>query len=91
MILVPAAAAASLLSCILQPHSSTLMTVLQPSELQWVENLLKMKLGNSCEIFIPRVQCQEKICSSWVFHFDDQSESSSKYDMIIGCPPRPSS
>jgi hypothetical protein len=43
-----------------------------------------IKLGYSCDIFTPRVQSQEKICSSWAFHVDDRSESTSTYDMIIG-------
>jgi hypothetical protein len=30
------------------------------------------------------VQPQEKVCSSWAFHVDDRSESSSTYDMIMG-------
>jgi hypothetical protein len=30
------------------------------------------------------------MCSSWAFHVDDRSESSSTYDMIIGNQPRSS-
>jgi hypothetical protein len=48
-----------------------------------VVNLLQLKLGDAFNIFTPRVQPQEKICSSWVFHVDYCSESSSTYDMII--------
>jgi hypothetical protein len=38
----------------------------------------------ACDIFTPRVQFQETMYSSWEFHVDDRSESSSTYDMIIG-------
>jgi hypothetical protein len=30
---------------------------------------------------------KKQICSSWAFHVDDRSESSSTYDMIIGNQP----
>jgi hypothetical protein len=42
------------------------------------------KLEYACDIFTPRVQPQEKMCSSWSFHLDDRSESLSTYDMIMG-------
>jgi hypothetical protein len=64
------------------------MTVIQPPEVQWVVSLLQIKLGYACDIFIPRVQSHETICSSLEFHVDDRSESSSTYDMIIANQPR---
>jgi hypothetical protein len=64
------------------------MTVIQPSGVQLVVNLLQLKLGYACDIFTPRVQSQETMSSSWIFHVDDRSESSSTYDMIIGNQPR---
>jgi hypothetical protein len=60
------------------------MPVIQPPGLQWVVTLLQLKLGYVYDIFNPRVQSQEKMCSSWAFHVDDRSESSSIYDVIIG-------
>jgi hypothetical protein len=38
----------------------------------------------TCELFTLRIQSQEIICTSWAFHVDDCSESSSIHDMIIG-------
>jgi hypothetical protein len=32
----------------------------------------------------PESNHKKQICSSWAFHVDDRSESSSTYDMIIG-------
>jgi hypothetical protein len=57
LILVPAAA--SFLRHIPHPHSSYLMTVIQPPGVQWVEHWLQLKLGYSCELLTPRVQSQE--------------------------------
>jgi hypothetical protein len=31
---------------------------------------------------------KKQMCSSWAFHVDDRSESSSTYDMIIDNEPR---
>jgi hypothetical protein len=81
-------AAASFFRNIPQPHSSKQMTVIQTPGVQWVVNSLQLKLVYACNIFTPRVQSQEKICSSWEFHVDDRSEPSSAYDMIIGNRPR---
>jgi hypothetical protein len=81
---VQAAAAASFLSLIPQPHSSKQMTVIQPSGVKWVVNLLQLIMECICEIFTPRVQSQETMYPSWEFHVGDRSESSSTYDMIIG-------
>jgi hypothetical protein len=33
---------------------------------------------------LPEFNLKKQICSSWVFHVDDRSESSSTYDMIMG-------
>jgi hypothetical protein len=33
---------------------------------------------------IPEFNLKKQICSSWAFHVDDRSESSSTYDMIMG-------
>jgi hypothetical protein len=33
---------------------------------------------------LPEFNLKKQMCSSWAFHVDDQSESSSTYDMIIG-------
>jgi hypothetical protein len=33
---------------------------------------------------LPEMNLKKQICSSWVFHVDDRSESSSTYDMIMG-------
>jgi hypothetical protein len=33
---------------------------------------------------LPDFNLKKQICSSWAFHVDDRSESSSTYDMIIG-------
>jgi hypothetical protein len=35
------------------------MTLIQPPRVQWVVNLLQLKLGYVCDIFTPRVQYQE--------------------------------
>jgi hypothetical protein len=32
----------------------------------------------------PEINLKKQMCSSWAFHVDDRSESSSTYDMIIG-------
>jgi hypothetical protein len=64
------------------------MTVIQPPGVQSVVNLLQLKLGYTYDIFIPRVQSQETICTSLEFHIDDRSDSSSTYDMIISNQPR---
>jgi hypothetical protein len=77
-------AAASFLRHIPQPHSSKQMTEIQPPGVQCVVTLLQLKLGYVYDIFNPRVQSQEKMCSSWAFNVDDRSESSSTYDMIMG-------
>jgi hypothetical protein len=49
----------AIISSILKPHSSKLMTAIQPPGEQVELNFLKIKLGYSCDIFIPRVQSQE--------------------------------
>jgi hypothetical protein len=36
----------------------------------------------------PEFNLKKQIYSSWAFHVDDRSESSSTYDMIIGNQPR---
>jgi hypothetical protein len=33
---------------------------------------------------LPEFNLKKQMCSSWAFHVDDRSESSSTYDMIIG-------
>jgi hypothetical protein len=33
---------------------------------------------------LPKFNLKKQICSSWSFHVDDRSESSSTYDMIMG-------
>jgi hypothetical protein len=33
---------------------------------------------------LPEFNLKKQMCSSWEFHEDDRSESSSTYDMIIG-------
>jgi hypothetical protein len=33
---------------------------------------------------LPEFNLKKQVCSSWAFHVDDRSESSSIYDMIIG-------
>jgi hypothetical protein len=37
---------------------------------------------------LPEFNLKKKMCSSWAFHVDDRSESSSTYDMVIGNQPR---
>jgi hypothetical protein len=37
---------------------------------------------------LPEFNLKKQMCSSWAFHVDDCSESSSTYDMIIGNGPR---
>jgi hypothetical protein len=37
---------------------------------------------------LPELNLKKQMCSSWEFHVDDRSESSSTYDMIIGNQPR---
>jgi hypothetical protein len=60
------------------------MTVIQPHGLHSVVNLLQLKLVYSCDILsLPEFNLKKQICSSWAFHVDDRSESSSTYDMII--------
>jgi hypothetical protein len=39
---------------------------------------------------LPEFNFKKQMCSSWAFHVDDNSESSSTYDMIIGNHPRSS-
>jgi hypothetical protein len=59
------------------------MTAIKAPGLQWVVSLPQLKLGYTYEVFTPRVQHQEKMCSPWEFLVDDRSESSSTYDMTI--------
>jgi hypothetical protein len=33
---------------------------------------------------LPEFNLKKQMCSSWAFHVDDRSESSSIFDMIIG-------
>jgi ribosomal protein S26 len=54
-----------------------------------VEPLIVMNVGNrstclSLEFSLPEFNLKKQICTSWAFHVDDRSESSSTYDMIIG-------
>jgi hypothetical protein len=35
------------------------MTIIQPPGVQWVVNLLQLKMGYACDIFTPRLQYQE--------------------------------
>jgi hypothetical protein len=58
---------------IAQTHSSKLMTVIQPPEVQWKVNLLQLKLGYACDIFtpIPGFNIKKQMYSSWKFHVDD--------------------
>jgi hypothetical protein len=37
---------------------------------------------------LPEFNLKNQVYSSWAFHVDDKSESSSTYDMIIGNHPR---
>jgi hypothetical protein len=37
---------------------------------------------------LPEFNFKKQMCSSWAFHVDDRSESSSTYDMIIDNQPR---
>jgi hypothetical protein len=60
-----------------------MMTIIQPSGVQWVLSLLQLKLENVCDIFTPRVQPQEISVFFMVIYVDGRSESSSTYDMII--------
>jgi hypothetical protein len=39
---------------------------------------------------LPEFNLKKQMSSSWVFHVDDRSESTSIYDMIIGNQPRSS-
>jgi hypothetical protein len=39
---------------------------------------------------LPEFNLKKQMSSSWAFHVDDRSESSSKYDMTIGNVPRSS-
>jgi hypothetical protein len=39
---------------------------------------------------LPEFNLKKLMCSSWVFHVNDRSESSSTYDMIIANVPRSS-
>jgi hypothetical protein len=39
---------------------------------------------------LPEFNLKKQMCSSWAFHVDDRSESSSTYDIIIGNQPRSS-
>jgi hypothetical protein len=77
-------AAASFLRHIPQPHTSKQMTVIQPPGVQWVVSLPQLKLGYACDIFTPEFNLKKQMYTSWAFHVDDRSESSSTYDMIIG-------
>jgi hypothetical protein len=37
---------------------------------------------------LPEFNLKKQMCTSWAFHVDDRSESSSTYDMILGNQPR---
>jgi hypothetical protein len=76
LILVPLAAA-SLLRHISQPHSSKLMTVIQPPGVQWVAWNMRVTFS------IPEFNLKKQMNSSWSFCVDDRSESSITYVMII--------
>jgi hypothetical protein len=39
---------------------------------------------------LPEFNLKKQMCTSWEFHIDERSESSSTYDMIIGNQPRSS-
>jgi hypothetical protein len=54
--------AASLLRNLHQQHSSKLMTVILPPGVQWVENLLQIKLGYACVISLTDFKLKKKIC-----------------------------
>jgi hypothetical protein len=64
------------------------MTVIQPPGVQWVVNLLQLKLGYACDFTLPNFNLKKQISCPMKFHVDDRSESSSTYDMIIGKQPR---
>jgi hypothetical protein len=59
-----------------------LSLILFASGVQSVLNLVQSKLGCTCDIFTFRDRSQEKMYTSWAFHVDEHSESSSTYDMI---------
>jgi hypothetical protein len=51
----------------------------------------KTKNGMMPVIFsVPDFDLKKQMCSCWAFHVDERSESSSKYDMMIGNQPRSS-
>jgi hypothetical protein len=56
---VAAAEAAAFLKNTPQRHSSKQMTTTQPPGVQWVENLLQLKVVYACDIFTPKVQSQD--------------------------------
>jgi hypothetical protein len=58
--------------------------VIQPPRVEWVLNLLQLKLEYVCDLSTARVQFQEKLCYSWVYHVDCRSVSSSTYITTIG-------
>jgi hypothetical protein len=76
---------------ITQPHSSKQMTIILPPGVQWVN---RRKFTTTKTRFVtfslPEFNLKKQMCSSWAFHVDDRSESSSTYDMIIGNQPRSS-
>jgi hypothetical protein len=66
------------------------MTVIQPTGVQWVVSLLQIKLGYVVTFSLPEFNLKKQIYTSWAFHVDERSESSSTYDMIIGNVPKSS-
>jgi hypothetical protein len=40
------------------------------------------------KVSLPEFSLKKQMCSSWAFHVDDRSDSSSTYDTIIGNTPR---
>jgi hypothetical protein len=60
------------------------MTIIQPPGVQWVVNLLQLKLGYACDISPQISMSRKKYVFSWEFHVNDRSESSWIYDMTIG-------
>jgi hypothetical protein len=64
------------------------MTIIQTPGVQWMVNLLQLNWDILMIFSLPEYNLKKQMCSSWEFHVDDRSESSSTYDMIIGNGPR---
>jgi hypothetical protein len=63
------------------------MTIIQTPGVQWMVNLLQLNWDILMIFSLPEYNLKKQMCSSWEFHVDDRSESSSTYDMIIGNGP----